>query len=89
MPIRNRIRALMGERELQTGRRTTAKAIWQATGITERTLSRLINNETTGVDFDTLERLCEYFNCQTGDILIWLPGSIEAKEEADPRETKR
>ncbi len=82
MPIRNRIRVLMGERETQIGRRITAKAICQATGITERTLSRLINNETTGVDFDTLERLCEYFDCQPGDILIRLPNNTEAGRQS-------
>ena len=88
MPIRNRIRALMGERETKTGRRVTAKAICQATGVTERTLSRLINNETARVDFDTLERLCEYFNCQPGDILIRLPNDIEAEGRSAVRETK-
>lgn len=77
MPIRNRIRALMGEREAETGQRVTAKAICQATGITEKTLSRLINNETARIDFETLERLCAYFNCQPGDILIWISEDAE------------
>jgi putative transcriptional regulator len=88
MPIRNRIRALMGERETKTGQRITAKAICQVTGITEKTLSRLINNETARVDFETLERLCEYFDCQPGDILIRLPNNTEAGRQGVVREKK-
>jgi putative transcriptional regulator len=60
----------MGERETKTGQRVTAKAISQATGITEKTLSRLINQETSRIDFDVLERLCEFFDCQPGEILV-------------------
>ena len=32
-------------------------------------ISRLMNNETTGIHFDTLDKLCEILECTPGDIL--------------------
>ena len=33
-------------------------------------LSHLIDNETTGIHFDTLEKLCNVLECEPGDILV-------------------
>ena len=33
-------------------------------------LSHLMDNETTGIHFDTLEKLCNILECNPGDILI-------------------
>lgn len=32
-------------------------------------ISRLMNNETNGIHFDTLEKLCELLECTPGDII--------------------
>ena len=32
-------------------------------------LSHLMNNETSGIHFDTLEKLCKVLECEPGDIL--------------------
>lgn len=32
-------------------------------------ISRLMNNETTGIHFDTLDKLCEILECTPGDII--------------------
>lgn len=32
-------------------------------------ISRLMNNETTGIYFDTLDKLCEILECTPGDII--------------------
>lgn len=53
--------------------RTTAKDIFQKTGISENTLSRLRNNETTRYDAKTLDALCKYFNCKISDLLEYEP----------------
>lgn len=45
-------------------------ALSKTTGIAMSTLSRLCNNKTQRIDFDTLDKLCETLNCQTNDILI-------------------
>ena len=33
-------------------------------------LTRLMNNETHSIKFDTLEKICDLFNCEIGDIIV-------------------
>ncbi len=35
-----------------------------------QSLSNLMNNETTSIRFDTLEKVCEVLECQPGDIIV-------------------
>ncbi len=53
--------------------RTTAKDIFQKTGISENTLSNLRNNNTKRYDANTLDSLCKYFNCKISDLLEFEP----------------
>ena len=39
------------------------------TGITRKTLTKLYDGEGKGIDYDTLDKLCRYFNCKVGDLL--------------------
>lgn len=32
-------------------------------------LSRLMNNETTSIHFETLEKMCDIFECEPGDLI--------------------
>lgn len=32
-------------------------------------LSRLMNNETTSIHFETLEKMCDLFECTPGDLI--------------------
>lgn len=32
-------------------------------------LSRLMDNQTSSIHFDTLDKLCDVFNCEIGDII--------------------
>lgn len=40
-------------------------------GITEQNMSLLKSGKVKGVRFSTLEKICEYLNCQPGDIFEW------------------
>lgn len=40
------------------------------TGISEQNLGRLARCETTGIEFETLEKICTELNCQPGDLLV-------------------
>lgn len=33
-------------------------------------LSNLMNNETNGIHFDTLEKICTVLDCEPGDIIV-------------------
>lgn len=40
-------------------------------GINRATLYRLYNNETSRIDFDTLEKLCLFLDCEPKDVFIF------------------
>ncbi len=56
-------------------RKCRLKDLAQAVGITEANLSILKNGKAKAIRFVTLESICQYLNCQPGDIL-------EFKEDA-------
>lgn len=35
-----------------------------------QSLSNLMNNETAGIKFDTLDKICKILDCEPGDILV-------------------
>ncbi|MEO8314625.1 MAG: helix-turn-helix transcriptional regulator [Pseudomonadota bacterium] len=62
-------------------RKVKSKDLAAHVGITEANLSLLKQGKVKGVRFDTLERICEYLQCQPGDLLRYEP------ETASPSET--
>ena len=54
-------------------RKVKSKDLAAHVGITEANLSLLKQGRVKGVRFDTLERICEYLQCQPGDLLRYEP----------------
>jgi putative transcriptional regulator len=50
-------------------------------GITEQNLSLLKSGKVRGIRFATLERICEYLQCQPGDLL-------EFRADSDPEDSE-
>lgn len=50
-------------------RKCRSKELAEAIGITEANLSILKNAKAKAVRFTTLEAICDYLDCQPGDIL--------------------
>jgi putative transcriptional regulator len=44
------------------------------TGISHTTLWRLKKAKALGINFDTLEKLCDVLECQPGDVLVHVDG---------------
>jgi putative transcriptional regulator len=42
----------------------------QESGVSQGNLKRLARQETTGIDFDTLEKICRALGCKIGDLLV-------------------
>lgn len=61
--IKCNLSALMGAKKLKIA------DVVNETGINRSTVSRLYHETTTRIDFETLEKLCLYFECQPGDLL--------------------
>lgn len=49
----------------------TVKEVSDKTGITLKTLYSMSNEKTTRMDFKTLIKLCEFFECEIKDLLVF------------------
>ena len=58
-------------------RKVRSKELAEHVGITEANLSLLKQGKVKGVRFDTLEKICEYLECQPGDLLRYVEGAPE------------
>ena len=67
MPIIVRLDVMLAERKAKS------KDLAEYVGITEANLSLLKQGKVKGVRFDTLQRICEYLDCQPGDLLASKP----------------
>lgn len=54
-------------------RKARSKDLAAYVGITEANLSLLKQGKVKGVRFDTLMRICEFLDCQPGDLLVSRP----------------
>jgi len=63
MPILVKLGVMMAERNVKS------KDLAAYVGITEANLSLLKQGKVKGVRFETLEKICEFLDCEPGDIL--------------------
>ncbi|MDO8385385.1 MAG: helix-turn-helix transcriptional regulator [Polaromonas sp.] len=52
-------------------RKARSKDLAAYVGITEANLSLLKQGKVKGVRFDTLMKICEFLDCQPGDLLVY------------------
>lgn len=65
--IKNHLSKLMGEK------RYTIVEVSKLTGMSTSTVSNLYNEKVKRLDFDTLEKLCQLFNCKVQDLIEYIP----------------
>lgn len=68
--------------ELLAERRRTFYWLAKETGISHSTLWRLKKGKSVGINFATLERICQMLSCQPGDILKLASEQKPAKRQA-------
>lgn len=51
-------------------RKARSKDLAAYVGITETNLSLLKSGRVKGIRFETLEKICDYLQCQPGDLLV-------------------
>ena len=71
--IQNRLRELIALKGRREQRKITYDDILNQTGISKTTLTRLSNDLESRVAISTVDRLCGYFDCQPGDLFIYVP----------------
>lgn len=74
MRVRSQLSTLMGKY------RYTIADVHTKTGLARATISNLYNDKATRIDYDTISRLCNLFNCEVSEIL-----SLEKEDETVKR----
>lgn len=70
--IQCRLRELMALKGREEHRRITYGDILEQTGVSQSALTRLANDRADRVAMSTIDRLCAYFDCQPGDLFIYV-----------------
>lgn len=73
--IVNHLPTLLAERRLKV-----ADAV-RATGISKTTLHKIYNDQSSRIDFDTIDSLCKFLEVQVGDIFEYVEDEDHRKRE--------
>ena len=73
--IQCRLRELMAATRRKERRRVTYDDIRSQTGLSKTTLVRLANDRADRVALLVIDRLCVYFQCQPGDLFVYVSES--------------
>ena len=71
--IQCRLRELIAVKSRQSRRKITYDDVKESTGLSKTTLVKLANDKSALVSTNTLDKLCWYFDCQPGDLLVYVP----------------
>ena len=69
--IKSKLKLLIAQQEIATGQKITYESLSTEVGLSKTTLNRLAEGKTDRVDFLTLDKLCRYFQCDVGDLLVY------------------
>jgi DNA-binding Xre family transcriptional regulator len=64
---------MMEKKQFADGRRYSITEIATATGLSRVTLSKILNQKGYGTGTDTIDRLCDFFNCKVEDLMEFMP----------------
>lgn len=66
--IKNRLSAILGEQRMRVSE------LSKLSGISQNALNKIYHNKTKGIDFQTLNKLCEVLKCSTQDLFQYIEG---------------
>lgn len=70
--------------KLLVERRMSLTELADRVGVTLANLSILKTGKARAVRFSTLEALCRELDCQPGELLVYVPGPSDARDDLDP-----
>lgn len=71
MAIYNKLKVLIAEKEIREGRKLSHRTVAQEAGIPLSVLTLYASQKVRRFDIETLQKLCRYFDCQPGDLLVY------------------
>lgn len=81
--IVNHLPTLLAERRLKV-----ADAV-RATGISKTTLHKIYNDQSSRIDFDTIDKLCEFLEVEVGDIFEYVDVASSDAENVRALDSKK
>ncbi|MFA5591590.1 MAG: helix-turn-helix transcriptional regulator [Lysobacteraceae bacterium] len=69
--IRFRLTELIADKAFKERRVVSLTEVADATGIHRATLSKMANQPGANIGTDIIDKLCKYFGCQPGDLLMY------------------
>jgi len=73
--IQCRLKELIAIKSRQSRQKITYDDIKESTGLSKTTLVKLANDKAALASINTLAKLCWYFDCQPGDLLVYVPNN--------------
>jgi len=67
------IRNLILKKEIKENKKITYSDISEKTGISPNTLSKMSSRKGCNITVETVEKLCNYFNCTPNDLITIYP----------------
>ena len=62
-------------------RRMKVADLIRMTGISKSTMHKIYNEQTSRIDFETMDKICEALNIGVGDLFTYVPNeSVEEKQ---------
>lgn len=71
--LRFKIKEQIAKKEFAEGRRITIGEVAEAAGIHRMTLSKLINQRGYNTGTENLNKLCNFFECDIGELVEYIP----------------
>lgn len=65
--IKNRLSSVLGEQRMRVSE------LSKLTGISQNALNKIYHDKTKGIDFDTLNRLCNVLNKNSQELFEFIP----------------
>lgn len=64
--IKNRLSIILGEQRMRVSE------LSKLTGISQNALNKIYHNKTKGIDFDTLDKLCNILQCNSQELFEFI-----------------
>jgi putative transcriptional regulator len=81
--LRFKILELLAEKSFIENRRVTLKELSEKSGVSRQTLTRMVNQRGYITGTDTLDKLCQYFECAVGVLVECVPDSVVSNEASN------
>ena len=77
--IQCRVREIMAKKSRENGKKVRYVDIESATRLSRTTLVKLANDKANLISKIALNKLCWYFDCQPGDLIVYVPDTKNKK----------